>query len=213
MASTASNNSPEPWYHAWWAIAIGLFFCFPIGLVLLWTSRKPMGAKVGLSIATALLVVIAMISSALSPSSQDVTATGGERRGIAETERRETQATTTVAPTTLPPPPTAPPTTLPPPPTEPPTTLPPPPPPTVAPAPPPAALMPDVVCFDLQYAQDTIQAAGVFFSRSTDATGAGRSQILDSNWTVVAQSPPPGTPIGEGDPVLSVVKDGEPSPC
>jgi len=73
--------------------------------------------------------------------------------------------------------------------------------------------MPDVVCMNLQVAQDTIQAAGVFFSRSTDASGQGRSQIVDSNWIVVSQSPPPGTPIGEGDPVLGAVKYGEFSPC
>ena len=72
--------------------------------------------------------------------------------------------------------------------------------------------MPSVVCMDLQQAQDTIQQAGVFFSRSEDATGQGRMQLLDRNWTVVAQSPSPGTPIGEGDAVLSVVKDDEPNP-
>ncbi|WP_262365900.1 PASTA domain-containing protein [Gordonia sp. OPL2] len=73
--------------------------------------------------------------------------------------------------------------------------------------------MPDVVCMNLQAAQNRIQDAGVFFSRSTDASGQGRSQILDSNWIVVAQTPDPGTPITEGDAVLSAVKIGEPSPC
>jgi hypothetical protein len=72
--------------------------------------------------------------------------------------------------------------------------------------------MPNVVCMDLQQAQDTIQAAGVFFSRSEDATGEGWMQIVDRNWIVVAQTPAPGTPIGEGDAVLSVVDD-EPSDC
>jgi hypothetical protein len=75
------------------------------------------------------------------------------------------------------------------------------------------AIMPDVVCLDLQTAQDTIQEAGVFFSRSHDATGRDRMQLLDSNWQVVAQTPAPGTPIGELDAVLDVVKYGEPSPC
>lgn len=73
--------------------------------------------------------------------------------------------------------------------------------------------MPDVVCMNLQDAQDLIQEHGVFFSRSDDATGQGRAQILDSNWQVVGQDPPPGTPIGEFDAVLSVVRYGEPSPC
>ena len=75
------------------------------------------------------------------------------------------------------------------------------------------AVMPDVVCMNLQDAQDTIQTTGVFFSRSRDATGEGRHQIIDSNWQVVAQAPAPGTPIGEFEAVLDVVKYGEPSPC
>ena len=73
--------------------------------------------------------------------------------------------------------------------------------------------MPDVMCRNLQEAQDTIQRAGVFFSRSEDATGADRNQVIDSNWLVVGQTPAPGSPIGEGDAVLSVVKYGEANPC
>lgn len=74
--------------------------------------------------------------------------------------------------------------------------------------------MPNVVCMNLQAAQDLIQAeTGVFYSRSEDATGADRSQVIDSNWIVVAQRPSPGTPIGEGDAVLSAVKLDEPSGC
>lgn len=75
------------------------------------------------------------------------------------------------------------------------------------------AIMPNVVCMNLQEAQNEIQRAGVFYSRSNDATGRGRHQIRDRNWVVVAQTPSPGTPIGEGDAVLSVVKIGEPSLC
>ncbi|WP_024795642.1 hypothetical protein [Tomitella biformata] len=66
---------------------------------------------------------------------------------------------------------------------------------------------------NLQVAQDTIQAAGVFFSRSDDATGAGRRQVLDSNWIVVGQTPPAGADVGEGEAVLSAVKIGERSTC
>ncbi|MEU6561991.1 PASTA domain-containing protein [Nocardia nova] len=73
--------------------------------------------------------------------------------------------------------------------------------------------MPNVVCMSLQAAQNLIQKAGVFFSRSKDATGAGRMQVLDRNWVVVAQTPAPGVPIGEGDAVLSVVKKGESGDC
>ncbi|MEV0945343.1 hypothetical protein [Rhodococcus sp. NPDC049939] len=75
------------------------------------------------------------------------------------------------------------------------------------------AFMPNVMCMDLQSAQDTIQEAGVFFSRSNDATGKGRMQISDRNWVVVDQSPAPGAPIDEGDALLSVVKSGEPGDC
>ncbi|MDG3012274.1 hypothetical protein G4X40_19215 [Rhodococcus sp. D2-41] len=73
--------------------------------------------------------------------------------------------------------------------------------------------MPDVMCMNLQDAQDLIQQHGVFYSRSRDATGKGCHQVLDRNWVVVQQSPSPGTPIGEGDAVLSVVKKGEPGDC
>jgi hypothetical protein len=76
-----------------------------------------------------------------------------------------------------------------------------------------AILMPDVVCMNLQKAQDTIQEAGVFFSRSFDATGRGRRQILDRNWIVVSQTPDAGEPIEEGDAKLGAVKKGEPNPC
>lgn len=75
------------------------------------------------------------------------------------------------------------------------------------------ATMPNVVCMNLQAAQNAIQRAGVFFSRSEDATGEGRSQIVDSNWIVVSQTPPAGSPVTEGQAVLSAVKIGEPNPC
>jgi len=76
------------------------------------------------------------------------------------------------------------------------------------------ALMPNVVCMNLQDAQDYIQSeTGVFFSLSEDATGRGRLQIIDSNWIVVGQRPSVGTPISEGDAVLSAVKIGEANDC
>ena len=89
-------------------------------------------------------------------------------------------------------------------------------PPVVTEAPAPAEaepLMPDVMCMNLQDAQDLIQEQGVFLSLSQDATGQDRMQVLDSNWQVVGQFPAPGTPIGEGDAMLDVVKYGESSPC
>ncbi|HET8994275.1 MAG TPA: hypothetical protein VFN32_10785 [Rhodococcus sp. (in: high G+C Gram-positive bacteria)] len=75
------------------------------------------------------------------------------------------------------------------------------------------AVMPAVLCMDLQAAQDEIQAVGVFYSRSIDATGEGRAQVQDRNWIVVDQTPSAGALIGEGDAVLSVVEEGEPSAC
>ncbi|MGF7122668.1 hypothetical protein [Rhodococcus sp. BE178] len=86
--------------------------------------------------------------------------------------------------------------------------------PVAPPAPAPTrVLMPDVMCMNLQDAQDLIQANGVFFSRSADASGKGRKQVLDANWIVVGQQPSVGAPVGEAEAVLSVVKIGEPSPC
>lgn len=76
-----------------------------------------------------------------------------------------------------------------------------------------SAIMPDLQCMNLQVAQNTIQEAGVFFSRSKDVSGKGRRQVLDSNWIVVGQTPAAGTRIGEGEAVLSVVKIGESSSC
>jgi beta-lactam-binding protein with PASTA domain len=74
-------------------------------------------------------------------------------------------------------------------------------------------LMPDVVCMNLQEAQDEIQDHGVFFSRSEDASGDDRRQIVDRNWVVVSQFPAAGSPIGERDAILSVLKHDETSDC
>jgi hypothetical protein len=74
--------------------------------------------------------------------------------------------------------------------------------------------MPAIACgTDLQVAQDRVQLLGIFFSTSEDASGAGRSQVIDANWTVVDQSPAPGTPVGEGEAVFYAVKDEEFSGC
>ena len=73
--------------------------------------------------------------------------------------------------------------------------------------------MPDVICMNLQDAQNEIQDHGVFLSKSVDATGKGRRQILDRNWIVVDQQPRVGEKIGEGEAVLSVVKKDEPNDC
>lgn len=80
---------------------------------------------------------------------------------------------------------------------------------SVAPAPQPAPtsppapvatswVMPDLVGANLQDAQNAIQDLtdfGIAVTTSTDATGAGRSQLLDRNWTVCAQNVAPGATI------------------
>lgn len=55
--------------------------------------------------------------------------------------------------------------------------------------------MPNLVGRDLQAAQDAIQKLTdnpVFLTLSTDATGQGRTQVLDSNWRVCSQNVKPG---------------------
>jgi beta-lactam-binding protein with PASTA domain len=73
-------------------------------------------------------------------------------------------------------------------------------------------VIPDVVCRDLQTAQDAMQAAGFSNLTSRDATGHNRAQVVDRNWVVVAQSVAAG---GTPDPttriLLSAVKLGEPT--
>ncbi|WP_329389585.1 hypothetical protein OG625_36650 [Streptomyces sp. NBC_01351] len=53
--------------------------------------------------------------------------------------------------------------------------------------------LPNFVGKELQASQDGAQASGFYLLGSTDATGAGRMQVLDRNWKVCAQSPAPGT--------------------
>lgn len=57
--------------------------------------------------------------------------------------------------------------------------------------------VPDVVGKDLQFAQDTMQAAGLYNLTSHDSTGQGRSQILDRNWVVTDQTPVAGSKVAE----------------
>jgi hypothetical protein len=130
----------------------------------------------------------------------------GACSGSSDSASESTVAPTTVAPTTAAPEITAAPTTAAPTTTAAPAT-------TAVPAPAATAIMPDVVCMNLQAAQNKIQENGVFYSDSFDATGEGRMQINDSNWIVVSQTPAPGSPITEGSANLGAVKEGEPNPC
>ena len=75
-----------------------------------------------------------------------------------------------------------------------------------------ARIVPDVVCINLQDAQDRLQAAGFFDLRSEDALGRGRWQVIDRNWVVTDQSPEPGGRRPSGTTiVLTTVKYGEPT--
>ncbi len=73
--------------------------------------------------------------------------------------------------------------------------------------------MPNVVCMTLQDAQNLIQKAGVFYSKSFDASGKGRKQLWDRGWIVVSQNIAPGTAFGNGDAKLGAVKTDEPNDC
>lgn len=58
-----------------------------------------------------------------------------------------------------------------------------------------------------------MQAAGFFALTSHDATGQGRLQVLDRNWTVVDQTPPAGTIADDTQTIdLGAVKDEEYNP-
>lgn len=73
-------------------------------------------------------------------------------------------------------------------------------------------LMPDLVGINLQDAQNAMQQLGVFFTTSTDASGLGRSQVIDNNWVVCGQNFPPGTQMTgdlEGKIDFTVAKIGE----
>ena len=73
-------------------------------------------------------------------------------------------------------------------------------------------VVPDVVCMDLQAAQDSLQAAGFYNLGSEDGSGEGRMQILDRDWVVIAQSVDAGsTPSPLKRIVLASVKYGEPT--
>ncbi|SHM63329.1 PASTA domain-containing protein [Cryptosporangium aurantiacum] len=73
-------------------------------------------------------------------------------------------------------------------------------------------VIPDVVCRDLQSAQDALQAAGFYVLASVDGSGQGRRQLVDRNWVVVEQSVAAGSrPARSTRVLLTVVKIGEPT--
>jgi hypothetical protein len=76
--------------------------------------------------------------------------------------------------------------------------------------------MPDLTGAGLQDAQDRVQALTgdqIFFTSSHDASGAGRHQILDSDWQVCSQSVQPGARITKDSQIdFGAVKLGESCP-
>ncbi|MEU5907874.1 PASTA domain-containing protein [Micromonospora sp. NPDC047467] len=72
--------------------------------------------------------------------------------------------------------------------------------------------VPDVVCRDLQTAQDALRAAGFYLLLPKDGLGQGRFPLVDRNWIVVGQSAPSGSsPAASTRIELTVVKYGEPT--
>ncbi|WP_244942884.1 DUF3761 domain-containing protein [Streptomyces inhibens] len=72
----------------------------------------------------------------------------------------------------------------------------------------------DFVGMGLQAAQDAAQDDGVYNLDSTDATGQGRQQLWDRNWTVCAQTPAAGeTMSADGTLTFDTVKSSEGETC
>lgn len=70
--------------------------------------------------------------------------------------------------------------------------------------------VPNVVGQNHQYAQDTMQAAGLYGLQEQDCTGQGRLLLWDRNWVVVKQDPPAGTTVDENTTItLCSKKQGE----
>ncbi|MEU7087692.1 DUF3761 domain-containing protein [Streptomyces achromogenes] len=72
----------------------------------------------------------------------------------------------------------------------------------------------DFVGMGLQEAQDAAQADGIGKLDSTDATGQGRMQLWDRNWTVCAQTPAAGETMSTDDTLtFDTVKSSEGESC
>ncbi|MFJ7149397.1 DUF3761 domain-containing protein [Streptomyces sp. NPDC100445] len=72
----------------------------------------------------------------------------------------------------------------------------------------------DFVGMGLQAAQDAAQGDGIVDLTSTDATGQGRMQLWDRNWTVCAQTPAAGEMMSTDDTLtFDTVKSSEGESC
>jgi len=66
--------------------------------------------------------------------------------------------------------------------------------------------VPKGVGLNYQQAQDLWRGVGLVVLPATDATGANRLPIIDSNWIVLSQSPKPGSKVVAGSDVTATVK-------
>lgn len=74
-------------------------------------------------------------------------------------------------------------------------------------------VMPDLTGTNLQESQDRLQAMGSWLMDQEDASGRGRTQVIDSNWKVCSQDPAPGATTDPASTVtLRVVKLDEQCP-
>lgn len=66
--------------------------------------------------------------------------------------------------------------------------------------------VPDATGMNYQQAQDRWRSLGLLVGVATDATGANRLALLDSNWFVVDQDIAPGTTVATGTMITATVK-------
>ena len=66
--------------------------------------------------------------------------------------------------------------------------------------------VPNGVGKDYQTAQDLWRAAGLIVAPATDALGANRLPVIDSNWVVLSQIPEAGTKVESGSTITATVK-------
>jgi hypothetical protein len=159
---TKAPSSSENWWHNPVVVAIALLCCFPIGLVLLWTSKWDQKVKIIITAIFAVLLMIGAISNAVSPKQTSTNTTMAEvgQQGLAP-----------VAPSTTP---LSPPTTS--------TSTSPT---TPVPTQPPIPNFADgthVVGTDIEAGRYIVQAnAGCYWARLRDASGDMGSIIANDN--------------------------------
>ena len=66
--------------------------------------------------------------------------------------------------------------------------------------------VPPGIGLDYQQAQDLWRGVGLSVMPATDATGANRIPVLDSNWVVLAQDPAAGAVVPAGSSITATVK-------